>query len=124
MRKHKMKKILLAVSDKAYSRALSLKLQNAKYEVLTVPNGEEALLEIWRNEFDLLLCDLVMPKTNGFEVLEELKKQDKKIPVIILMNIFQEEDEKKVKDLGALDVFIKADVTILEIINKIKEILN
>ncbi|MEK7588334.1 MAG: response regulator [Patescibacteria group bacterium] len=119
-----MKKILLAVSDKAYSRALSLKLQNAKYEVLTVPNGEEALLEIWRNEFDLLLCDLVMPKTNGFEVLEELKKQDKKIPVIILMNIFQEEDEKKVKDLGALDVFIKADVTILEIINKIKEILN
>src|SRR3989338_3862411 len=100
-----MKKILLAEDEQAISKVLALKLVNSGYDVTTVDNGEKALAELAKNKYDLLLLDLLMPKVDGWSVLEKLKGSNLKI--IVTSNLGQEEDIKKAKALGALDFFIK-----------------
>ena len=74
---------------------------------------------------DLILLDIVMPKMSGFEFQEELKLQKKntKIPVIILSNLGQEEDLKRGLELGAVDYLVKTDLSMSDIVNKVREIL-
>lgn len=114
------KRILIAEDEKAYSRALVLKLQNAGFEAESVENGEEALEAIKKGHFDLLLCDLVMPKMNGFQVLEEIKKQGLNIPAIVLSNLSQADDEKKGRGAGAVDFMIKSNTPIVNVIAKVE----
>jgi len=120
MPSNKLKKILIAEDEKAYSRALILKLQNAGFEVECVENGELALEAIKKGSFDLLLCDLVMPKMNGFQVLEEIKKQGLKISVIGLSNLSQANDEEKMRDAGAVDFLSKSNTPIIDVIRKVE----
>lgn len=115
------KSILIAEDEKAYSRALVLKLQNAGYDAVSVANGEEALEAIKNNKYDLLLCDLLMPKMNGFQVLEEIKKQNLNIPVIGLSNLSQADDEKKMRSAGAVDFMSKSNTPIIEVITKVSK---
>jgi DNA-binding response OmpR family regulator len=120
----KPKRILIVESEKAYSKALVLKLQKAGYEAESAQNGEEALMAIWKGNFDLLLCDLIIPKMDGFEVLAQIKKEKPDLPVIVLSNLSQMDDEKKARELGAIDFLIKSNVTIIEVITKVEQILN
>lgn len=116
----KPKKILIAEDERAYSRALVLKLQNAGFKVEGVENGEEALEAIKKGNFDLLLCDLVMPKMNGFQLLEEIKNKGLNIPVIGLSNLSQADDEKKMRDSGAIDFLSKSNTPIIDVITKVQ----
>lgn len=120
----KTKRILIAEDEKAYSRALSLKLQNAGFEIEVAENGEEALAALKKSHFDLVLCDLIMPKMNGFVVLEEIKKLGLEVPIIVLSNLSQADDEKKVRALGAVDFLAKSSIQIAEVINKVHGFLN
>lgn len=123
MSESKTKKILIAEDEKAYSRALALKLQNSGFEAEIVVNGEEAVATLSKKHFDLLLCDIIMPKMNGFQVLEEIKKQNIKTPVIMLSNLSQADDEKKARALGASDFMSKSNSPIAEVISKIQQFL-
>ncbi len=102
------------------ANALSLKLQSVGFEAKIVYDGEAAIAALNESKYDLLILDLVMPKKDGFFVLEELKKLKINIPVIIASNLSQEEDIKRAKDLGAQDYFIKSDTTLLQIVEKVK----
>ena len=64
-----------------------------------------------------------MPVKSGFEVLEDIKRDNevKNIPIIILSNLGQESDIEKGKELGAVDYLIKADFKMKEVIKKIKD---
>jgi DNA-binding response OmpR family regulator len=117
----KKKKILIIEDEKSLSRALELKLIHEGFEVETLPNGENVLLTLQKTSFSLVVCDLMMPKINGFEVLQNLQDNKVKIPVIILTNLSQAEDEKRVKELGAIDFIIKSDTPISEVVEKIKQ---
>ncbi|MBU4369778.1 response regulator, partial [Patescibacteria group bacterium] len=83
--------------------------------------GEEGIKKAREQNPDLILSDLVMPHRNGFETLEQIKKdkQLKNIPIIILSNLGQESDIKKIKELGAVDYLIKSDFKIKEVVEKI-----
>ena len=70
-----MKKILVAEDEKPLARALQLKLSKSGFEVRNAFDGAEALEAVTKDKFDLVLLDLVMPKTDGFKFLEELQKQ-------------------------------------------------
>ncbi len=106
------------------SKALELKLINAGFEVTTSLDGKEALDRIEKEHFDLLLLDLVMPKTDGFAVLTALSARKSHPPVVVLSNLGQNEDQAKVKALGAVDYWVKADITLVEIVNRIKKLLD
>jgi DNA-binding response OmpR family regulator len=117
------KKILIAEDEKPLARALTLKLEHAGFTVKSVGEGESALEELRNNKYDFMLLDLVMPKKDGFSVLEEINKDGIKIKVAVLTNLIQEEDKKKVHDLG-VDIFMeKANTPIADIIKKVSEIL-
>ena len=66
------KKILIIEDEKPMARALELKLAHAGFEVKAVFNGEEGVELLQKETYALILLDLVMPKIDGFKVLETL----------------------------------------------------
>ncbi len=118
------KKILIAEDEKPMAHALELKLKHSGFETKVVFDGQEALEAINADKFDLILLDLMMPKKDGFTVLTEMRNQQNNTPVIVLSNLSQAEDEEKAKKLGAKDYFVKTDIPLTEIIDRIKKVLN
>ena len=121
--KNNKKKILVGEDEKAIAMALQNKLAFEGFEVVLAENGEEVLKAIDKQKFDLLLLDLIMPKVDGFAVLKEMKEKKITLPVIITSNLGQEEDKKRVEELGVSDYLIKSNVSIMDIVLKIKEFL-
>lgn len=119
-----MKKILVAEDDKFLANAYRVKLSKASYEVTLVTDGEEAIQALSKEKFDLMILDLVMPKKDGFWVLEEMKSKDelKNIPVIVASNLGQKEDIEKAVSLGARDYIVKTDFSITNLVSKIQQL--
>lgn len=117
-------KILLVEDEKALATVLNLKLKSAGFDTVVMYNGDEALEAIKSGTFDLVLVDIMMPKRDGFSVLEELKKQGNNTPVFVMSNLGQQEDIDRVKSLGAKDYIIKADTSPQEILERVSKFLN
>lgn len=78
-----MKTILVADDDKNIRELLETELGLEGYKVILANNGVEALRRIKDRTPDLLILDIKMPDMNGLEVLEALRKENIKLPVII-----------------------------------------
>ncbi|MDD5071654.1 MAG: response regulator [Patescibacteria group bacterium] len=117
------KKILIIEDEEALSGVLSSKLKKNGFEALIAVDGEDGLKKIEEWKPDLILLDIVMPKINGYEVLEELQKKGNKIPVIIISNSGQEIELEKTKKLGAADCIVKTQLDPEEVIEKVKNFL-
>lgn len=119
------KKILIVEDDKFLRELIVQKLLTENYETIEAIDGEEAIKMIKEKKPDLILLDLILPKANGFEVLEKIKEDavTSQIPVIILSNLGQKDDVEKGLKLGAVDYLIKAHFTPNEIIQKIKAVV-
>jgi two-component system copper resistance phosphate regulon response regulator CusR len=117
------KRILVVEDEKQLSGVLFLKLTNAGFDVTVADNGTIALDLLRKNFYDLVTLDLIMPGLNGFDVLEGLKKQNIKFPVVMLSNLNQSEDVQKAKELGAVDFILKSNTPIHEIVERIKALL-
>ena len=70
-----MKKVLIIEDEKPIARAMQLKLQKSGIEAEVAANGQIAMEKLESQKFDLALLDLVMPKVDGFGVLEEIKRK-------------------------------------------------
>lgn len=119
------KKILIIEDDKFLRDLISQKLLKEGFEISQAADGEEGIKKIKEEASDLILLDLILPGIDGFEVLSQMKSDQKvsSTPVIILSNLGQKEDIEKGMQLGANDFLIKAHFTPGEIIDKIKNIL-
>lgn len=120
-----MKKILIAEDDKFLVNAYRVKLTKEGFEIRIAKDGEETINALSGFMPDLILLDLVMPVKDGFAVLQELKAnpQWKSIPVLIASNLGQKEDIDKGMALGASDYIIKSDLSMADLISKIKSLL-
>lgn len=120
----KQKHILVVDDEKPLARALELKLTHEGFTAQQFGDGDQLLKYIQeKGKADLILLDLMMPIVDGFTVLERMKEKNIKIPVMILTNLSQAEDEKRVRDLGAKDFIVKSNTPIIEIIEKVKVFL-
>jgi DNA-binding response OmpR family regulator len=119
-------KILIAEDDKLIVNALTVGLDRAGFEVMFAYNGKDALEKIRGDKPDVLLLDLAMPIMDGFMVLKELKanEQTKNLPVLVFTNLADDESQRKVKDFGVDEYYLKADHTIKDLVHKIKEHCN
>ena len=79
------KKVLIVEDEKPLARALEF--THAGFETRTAHDGEDGLAVLEKEKFDLILCDLVMPKVDGFQVLQLLKDKKIRVPVIVLTNL-------------------------------------
>ncbi len=123
----KMRKKILIVEDEIFlSNLLKTTLEKEGFEVVQVFSGKDVSKDFLVDEkIDLILLDLILPDKNGFEILEEIKKDPllSKIPIIVLSNLGQEEDILKAKKLGVKDYFVKARESTEAIVEKIKKVL-
>jgi DNA-binding response OmpR family regulator len=117
------KKILIVEDEKALASVLSLKLKGAGYETTVLYNGDDALAAITAGGLDLALIDIMMPKRDGFSVLEELKKAGNKTPIFIMSNLGQQEDIDRIKAYGVKDYIVKADASPQEILDHVRTFL-
>jgi len=123
MSKKMLPTILLVEDDTFLIGMYATKLQLEGYKAVLASDGEKALAQAKKSKPALILLDILLPKKNGFEVLEALKKDPatKAIPVILLTNLSQRDDVKKGLDLGAADYLIKAHFMPNEVVEKIKK---
>ena len=118
-------KVLLIEDEKILANVLREKLKEAKCVVDIATDGEMGLEMAAHNYPDLIILDLILPKKDGFEVLKELKTHTKlkTIPVLVLSNLGQDEDIKKVINLGAVDYLVKTQHHLNEVVKKAIEIM-
>lgn len=114
------KKILVIEDERPMSKALELKLTKEGFVVELAYDGETAVKMITENKYDLILTDLVVPKQDGFFIIKSIREQNIKTPIIVVSNLSQKEDEKKVLELGADSYLIKSNTPIIKVIEKIK----
>jgi DNA-binding response OmpR family regulator len=117
------RKILMIEEDRFLRKIYRDKLTKIGFEFLEATNGEEGLNKIIDEKPDLVLLDLILPKKNGFDVLIDLKanKNTQNIPVVILSNLAQESDIKRGLALGAREYLVKTEISLSEVVDKVKE---
>jgi len=117
-------KILIAEDDPFLIKVMGTIFEDEGYIVDRAVNGQEAIDKVKNNGYTLMLLDLIMPKKNGFEVLEEMKKGKIKTPVLVFSNLAQPEDKKEALDLGAKDYFVKSDMSIDDVAKAVKKFIS
>ena len=119
---NKTKKIFIIEDEKSLQEALAARLKKDGFETEAAFDGAEALEKLKTLTPDVILLDIILPKMDGFAVLEKIKEdiRIKDIPVIVLSNLGQDTDIKRALDMGAADYFVKAQHSIAEILKLIK----
>lgn len=120
-----MATILLVEDERSLSEVLGHELKKSNFEVEFAYDGEEAIETLKILKPDLILLDLILPKMNGFEVLEKIKRDfdTRSIPVIVLSNLGSDDDIKHAIKLGAEDYYVKVQHPLLEIVEKVSKFL-
>lgn len=117
-----MLNILIADADENESNRMKALLQNEGYDVLTAANGRQALETVFKNHTDLIILDVILPVTDGYEFLREYRKYNENTPVIIVSEKGLPEDRCKGLLLGADDYMTKP-VYEQELLLRIKALL-
>ena len=118
-------KILVVEDETFLVKIYNMKLKKEGYDVTIATDGEQAVKLAEEIKPDLILLDLILPKLNGFEALEKIKAiaSIKNTPVVVLSNLGQDDDIKKAKSLGAVDYLIKANFSIQDVVQKIRDVV-
>ena len=100
---------LLIVENNKELKTLMQQLLSARYHVVAVDNSEEALEAIRSHEPDIIIADVMLPKTDGFELTRQIKHDEdySHLPVILLTHKTQEEDPQSALSAGADDFITK-----------------
>lgn len=119
----KRKKILIVEDETSSLQALKEAFEQQGYQVAAATNGEEALVMLQKDLPSIILLDIILPKMDGFEVLQQLKKNKttQSIPVILLTNLSQPQDIERAIALGATTYLVKSEYQLEDIIHKVDE---
>jgi CheY-like chemotaxis protein len=118
-------KILVVDDSNTNIVLLEAILTNQGYTILTAPGVEEALSILDTDRPQLILLDLLMPKVDGYQFLENIKKNEstKDIPVIIVSAVTSPKDIQRSKSLGAID-YIEKPINLPVLLTKIESALS
>lgn len=117
---------MIVEDDEHISKVYEIKLAKEGIATSVARDGEEAVTKIIAEKPDLIILDLMLPKKDGFGVLEDIKKVPEVagIPVLVLSNLGQKVDQERALTLGANEYLVKVDYPIQEIIGKVKGYLS
>lgn len=119
------KKILLIEDEEGIILPLKIRLEKEGFELAVARDGEAGLAALKTEKPDLILLDIILPKMNGFEMLERIKKEDlaEKIPIVIISNLAREGEIEKGLSLGVRDFIVKANLSLDKLAEKISKFL-
>jgi CheY-like chemotaxis protein len=117
-------KILLADDSITIQKVIELTFSDEDFELHTVGNGQKAIDEIRSIMPHIVLCDIIMPEKNGYEVCEFIKSSSdlKHIPVLLLTGAFEPFDQERARNAGC-DGFLAKPFEPQTLISKVKELL-
>lgn len=115
-------KILVAEDEPIMQKTIALRLKKDGHEVVTTDNGREALALIALQAPDLIITDIMMPYASGLEIVGTVKQLEKKIPVIVLSAMGQENVVLEAFNLGA-DDFISKPFSPNELSMRVKRLM-
>lgn len=120
------RKILIVEDDEHVSRVYEMKFSKEGYDTIFVTNGEDGVEKIATEKPDLIILDLMVPRKDGFVVLEEIKKDPDlaKIPVLVLSNLGQQSDKDRAFALGANEYLVKVNYSMKEVVDRAKSYLS
>jgi DNA-binding response OmpR family regulator len=120
------KRILLVEDDDALANVYLTRLQAEQFDVRRVANGEDALATALSYKPDLIVLDVMMPKVNGFDVLDILRNtpETANLKIVMLTALSQESDKQRAESLGVDDYLVKSQVVIADVIDRIKHHLD
>ena len=125
MEESEKKRVILIIEDEGLLRELLVeKMRLEGFGTLEASDGDVGLEIALREQPDMILLDILMPKMGGMEVLKRLREdeQGRSIPVIILSNLSGKENIAEGAERGAVEYLIKSNFGLEEIVAKIKEI--
>ena len=119
------KKILIIEDDRYISKMYQLKLSLEGYSVEVAENGRLGVDKVKEFVPDVILCDILMPELDGFEVIKIVKSDEatKKIPILIMSNLGQEDHIQKGMSLGAIGYIVKSQYTPSKVVETIRQVL-
>ena len=116
--------LILIIEDDIFFREFyKTKLTESGFQVESAEDGEVGLAKLQTIKPDLILLDLVMPKKDGFAVLEELQKQKSLVPVLVFSTLGQDQDIQHAMELGAKGYVNKTFFDFDSLLTKIKTII-
>ena len=120
------KNILIVEDEEAILKPLLKMFRREGFGVLGARNGEEGLTIARRTHPDLILLDIILPKMDGFTLMQELKDRPATaaIPIIVLTNLEDSADIERALGLGATTFLVKTNYQLTEIVKKIEETLS
>ena len=117
-----MTKILIVEDEPSMRMGLKDNLEFEEYEVDVAFNGEEGLKKIRNNKYSLVLLDVMLPKMSGFDVCKNVRKENIKVPIILLTAKGEEIDKVLGLELGA-DDYVTKPFSLRELLARIKAVL-
>jgi CheY-like chemotaxis protein len=120
-----MAKILLVEDDNNLREIYEARLQAEGYEIVSAPDGEAALVVAKKEQPDLIISDVMMPRISGFEMLDILRNTEglQAVKVIMLTALGQAEDQTRANNLGADRYLVKSQVTLEDIVKTAADLL-
>lgn len=117
------KKLLIVDDNETISKMYATHFTLRGFEVNVVGDGEAALATAIDYKPDLILLDVMMPKINGFDVLDILHntEQTKRIPIIMVTALGEKKDRDRAQSSGAVEYFVKSETDLETITKKINE---
>jgi DNA-binding response OmpR family regulator len=116
------KRILIVEDDESISLGLRMNLEAEGYDVEVAADGDEGLARAAEGAADLVILDVMLPKTNGFEVVRHLRSQGSTVPVVMLSARGAEMDKVMGLELGAED-YITKPFGLAELLARVKAVL-
>ena len=120
------RRLLLADDSITIQKVVNLTFADENIEVITVGDGDAAMLKFAEAAPDLVLADVNMPGLDGYQICEQIKQNEatRKIPVILLVGSFEPFDEEKARRVGADDFLTKPFQSIRQLVDKVSDLLN
>lgn len=117
--------VLLIEDDQFFSQIMKGSLEERGYEVVWAANGEDGVRQARTLLPDVITLDVMMPKKNGFQVLDELKEEEstRDIPVIMLTSMSSREDIERCLVTGACEYMIKVHHTPEEVCERVARLV-
>lgn len=117
------KKILIVEDEMGLLDILVSMFTIEGFNVIKAEDGQEGLDVALEHHPDLILLDIVMPKMNGMDVLQKLRKDEwgKNVPIILLTNLSDSEKVEDAMKYGVYDYLIKTDWELKDVVKKVKE---
>jgi DNA-binding response OmpR family regulator len=120
-----MAKVLIIEDDPLIVKIYSTRLKADGYDVVSAENGEEGIVAALRDKPDLIILDVMMPKVDGFGVLEKLRADPSfsNIPILMYSNLNNEDEMTRARSMGVTEFLVKANLSPTQMVTKIKQYL-